>query len=262
MITNMLNFIQGDLMAYSAHWKQILDEVSEFNIQNSGIVWYRGLSNSTHELNSGLFRLKLGNDITAYINLEEQMYKYFKNLGHLLHSDEPDEKGWKLLYTMQHHGVRTRLLDWSESFSVALFFATRNWKSENACIWLLNPTKLNKESISREEIISPLKMDYWEKFSNPEQKTIAIYPIKNNLRITAQHGVFTVQGNSLLPLDKEFGKLFDLGGIKKIVLPITVREDALNYLRQNGVNYFSIFPDLDGLAKHINELHIQPSWED
>lgn len=246
-------------MAFSDKWKEILDEVDSFSKENHGIIWYRGINNADYKLDSGLFRLQISNDVKDYISLEQQMYNYFKSLGALLHSGE---EGWKLLYTMQHHGVRTRLLDWTESFAVALFFAISNWNGcDKAVIWMLNPLKLNMESTGNEEILSPIKMDYRIMFQNPSQRTIAIYPIKNNLRIAAQHGVFTVQGNSLQSLEDEFkSSLIDKGKMKKIELPIEIREDAICYLRHNGINYFSLFPDLDGLAKHINEIHIKPAW--
>lgn len=247
------------ILAFSDAWKDILDEVDGFSKENYGVTWYRGINSVEYKLNSGLFRLKISDDVRDYISLEEQMYNYFKSLGALLHSGE---EGWKLLYTMQHHGVKTRLLDWTESFAVALFFAICHWNGhDKAAIWMLNPLKLNLESTRKEEIFLPSKMDFRDMFKNPSQKTIAIYPIKNNLRIIAQHGVFTVQGNSLQSLEDEFKiSLIDKGKMKKIDLPIEVREDAIYYLRQNGINYFSLFPDLDGLAKHINEIHIKPAW--
>lgn len=246
-------------MAFLDVWKEILDEVDSFSKKNHGIIWYRGINSVDYKLDSGLFRLQISDDVRDYISLEEQMCIYFKSLGALLHCEE---ESWRLLYTMQHHGVKTRLLDWTESFAVALYFAISNWNGHGkAVIWMLNPLKLNLESTGKEEILLPSKMDYRDMFQNPSQRTIAIYPIKNNLRITAQHGVFTVQGNSLLSIEDEFeSSLIDKGKMKKIELPIEVREDAICYLRHNGINYFSLFPDLDGLAKHINEIHIRPAW--
>lgn len=145
-------------MAFSETWKEILDEVDSFAKENQGNVWYRGMSSVRYKLNSGLFRLQISKDVQDYIALEKQMYNYFKSLGALLHSGED---GWNLLYTMQHHGVKTRLLDWTESFAVALFFAISNWNGhEKAVIWMLNPIQLNLESNGKEEIFLPSKMDF------------------------------------------------------------------------------------------------------
>lgn len=242
-----------------SQWQRILETVYDFTNQSNGIVWFRGINSSRYSLDSGLFRLNLP-DLKDYLNLEVQLYRYYKNLGYLLHGDE---SGWNLLYSMQHHGIRTRLLDWTESFAVALFFATNSWVNGTCRIWLLNPTGLNLYSIEKQEIISPTKLDYPDAYLKFDEikSTTAIYPIKNNSRIVAQHGIFTVQGNSLLPLEKEFNsQLINDGLLKHIDLSMEVREFALKYLIINGVNRFSLFPDLDGLSKYLNEKLIDPSW--
>ncbi|MDQ0492395.1 FRG domain-containing protein [Paenibacillus brasilensis] len=246
-------------MAFSENWKTIMDEVADFSRHNSGIVWFRGHCNSTFSLNSGLFRLRIGNQISEYLSLENQMFNYFKSLGYLQSLDEKDE--WTIVYSMQHHGLRTRLLDWSESFLVSLFFANLGWNTGSCSIWMINPESLNAASIGTSEIKLPTKNGFLTKHADSNIKSRAIYPNKSNSRIVAQHGVFTVQGNSLTPLEKEFSEtLFSSNSLKRIDLTYEVREDVLNYLKLNGINHFSLFPDLDGLSKYINDTHINPAW--
>jgi hypothetical protein len=253
--------IKGVGALYTQKWQDILNKIDDFARNTEGNIWFRGQSMSKHELHSGLFRLNIPEGLSNYLKLEVQLYRYYQNLGHLLHGEE---RAWNLLYSMQHHGVKTRLLDWTESFSVALFFATDGWRKDKARIWLLSPIILNEIAIGKKEIISPKNIFTYPDFyqdSSKEIPTIAIYPIKNNERIIAQHGVFTVQGNSLLPLEKEFSsKLVRAGGLNYIDLCIDVREDSHQFLSQNGINYFSAFPDQDGLSHHINKLLIEESW--
>lgn len=241
---------------YSDAWKEILDTVNDFT-KNSNI-WFRGHSSSNYKLNSGLFRLNL-NSIVDYISLETQLYTYYKNLGYMLHNED---NPWHLLYSMQHYGVRTRLLDWTESFSVALYFATENWLSgKTARIWMLNPLGLNQLARDKEEIVSPNKLEYPEAYKDVNEclNSLAIYPIKNSKRILSQHGVFTIQGNSGQPLDREFdGELVKSNLLEYIDIPWNVNNDVMQYLKQNGINRYSLFPDLDGLAKHINEILVPP----
>ncbi|MBP2660838.1 MAG: hypothetical protein H6Q69_3870 [Firmicutes bacterium] len=236
-------------------WKEILDLVDDFADKCTGPIWFRGHSKTTHSLKSGLFRLRL-NNIDDYLALEQQFYNHYKSLGHLLHNGEA---GWSLLYSMQHYGVKSRLLDWTESFSVALFFAARHWTGSNsACIWLLNPIELNYRSIGERKISIPTTLQLPYAASN----TTAIYPIKNTNRIAVQHGVFTVQGNTLLSLDQEFDPtLIHNGILTKIDLPFDVREDVCRFLKKNGINHFSLFPDMEGLSTFLNQTLIQPAWE-
>lgn len=243
---------------FSENWKKILDTVDDFVRQADGPVWFRGHKSTGYKLDSGLFRLNLPN-LDSYLELETQLYRHFKSLGHLLHGNE---EGWKLLYSMQHHGIRTRLIDWSESFAVSLFFATEGWENNSACVWMLKPLELNLLSLGQRNILAPKEYKLpFDNFNGGKPQTFAVYPIKNNNRIVAQHGVFTVQGNGMVPMEREFSnELLTDGILKQIVLTMDVREDALQYLRQNGVTTFSMFPELDGLSRHLNQSLIKRAW--
>ncbi|MCX9103351.1 hypothetical protein OKT77_27960, partial [Bacillus anthracis] len=66
-------------MAFSQEWISILNQVSEFtNNSKTNKVWFRGHNNSSYKLNSGLFRLNLGNNIKSYQEIEESAYNQFK----------------------------------------------------------------------------------------------------------------------------------------------------------------------------------------
>ena len=244
---------------YSQSWKDILDNVDDFAGNRVDCIWFRGHSNTSYPLKSGLFRLDFSR-IEEYINFEKKLYTYYKDMGYLLHGNEGK---WQLLYSLQHHGGKTRLLDWTESFAVAVYFATCNWTSGSACIWLLKPKELNCLSTGTREIISPLQQDWiqpGEYEIDNSHHSIAIYPIKNTIRSSTQQGVFTVQGNVMDSLDKEFdGRLITEGYLKAIEFHDDVRNDALRFIKQNGINCFSLFPELDGLAKYLNEFLIKES---
>lgn len=239
---------------YSRAWVDILNKVDDFVERSSGTVWFRGHSSQNHLLTAGLFRVNLSS-LTEYLALENKYYQYYKNLGYLQHDSSA---GWPLIYSLQHHGGKTRLLDWSESFVAALYFAIYNWDGGNAVIWMLDPAELNYLAVNRKEVITPVPaiFPYPEAYlSGKPIPSIAVYPIKNTQRICSQQGVFTVQGNCLKPLDKEFnGRLTSSRHLVSIELTEEVRQDAVRYIKQNGVNHFSLFPDLDGLAFYLNGL--------
>lgn len=241
---------------YSQAWVDVLNKVDNFIARSSGIVWFRGHSDSHHLLKSGLFRVNLPS-LSDYLALESKYYQYYKSLGYLLHDGA---EGWQLIYSLQHHGGKTRLLDWSESFVTALYFAICKWTGKTASIWLLDPLELNYLSLGSREIVLPASdfIPYPEGYNSGQAvHSVAVCPIKNTRRICTQHGVFTVQGNQLEALDREFdGALVRNGHLEIIELVDGVRQDAFRFIKQNGINHFSLFPELDGLAVYLNHLLI------
>ena len=123
---------------------------------------------------------------------------------------------------------------------------------------MLDPLGLNKKAIGEKRFCEPLN-SYEDCIKDPdkpgfEKNSIAIYPLRNNNRIVAQQGMFTVQGLESKSLDDEHnGNLFKENILKKIEIPPSLKGDVKKYLKLVGVSSFSLFPDLDGLAKHINE---------
>lgn len=245
------------MLGYSNKWKELMDEIVSFK-ENSAGLWYRGQSSSLYKLNSGLFRnqSKSDNVIEQIREYEKNSYIAFSTYGANLFN----ETGWSQLFLMQHHGMKTRLLDWTESFAVALYFASTNWNTDkgNARIWFLDPTKLNKTIRGYDHVIALIDDKEYERLLLDKEKfatlkTGAIFPARRNNRIIAQHGFFTIQGNSLLPLEEECnGDLIKYKVISYVDICPDMVDDVERYLSQNGIHDFSMFPDLDGLAKFLS----------
>ncbi|WKG33399.1 FRG domain-containing protein [Priestia aryabhattai] len=146
------------------------------------------------------------------------------------------ESQWNLLFIMQRHGVKTRLLDWSESFAVALFFTCDKWALTNcnSAIWLLDSLGLNELTLDERMFYSPDKDKKYTDFLNSKSpfydNSLALYPLRNNNRIVSQHGMFTIPGKAAKPLEEEHvGQLIDLNILKKIEITPTVKKDELLY---------------------------------
>jgi len=252
-------------MGYTNQWKEILDKVMDFSDKRN-VSWFRGHSSSEYKLLSGLYRQESLTN-TEKLKREAAMYHMFSTIGSL---DVSMYQGYELLYLMQHHGVKTRLLDWTESFNTALFFAFVHWNPYNdnpARIWMLDPCQLNVVSIGENLLKLPQYMpNPYLNFTDtniengtvlPYQSTIALYPTRNNKRIIAQQGVFTMQGASDLPIEEEFkDTLIKDGDLCYIDLDIDVYDDVHNFLLASGVTYHTLFPDLDGLAKYTNDPYL------
>ncbi len=65
-------------------------------------------------------------------------------------------------------------------------------------------------------------------------------------------GLFTLHGSINTPLNLN-PKISTL--IKKFIIPSDAIADARKFLKLSGINHYSIFPDLEGLAKHLTEKH-------
>ena len=172
-----------------------------------------------------------------------------------------ERSDWGVLFTMQHYRLPTRLLDWTESFACALFFAQQHRQpGDAAAIWILDSERLNELSVGRRGLIaldesveeSTMDVRPWHPkwVPTPEDlSTVAVAPIFTNPRMTAQRSVFTLAGDPFLPLEEQFdGRLLRDGVLVKIELPPDRFDEVEEYLRVNGLRAFTYYPDLEGLA--------------
>ncbi|HHY74806.1 MAG TPA: FRG domain-containing protein [Bacillus bacterium] len=239
---------------FSENWLNILDEVTFFS-KKSRLVWYRGQTNNGSEngrypLLSGLFRQRFSLD--KILEWEEICYRRFLENGFDLHKTENQ---WDLLYIMQQYGVKTRLLDWSESFAVALYFATKDWNDQIPCsIWLLDPFRLNQLFHDLDELKSMPKTNCFLDERQEFKKSMALSPRMNTSRSMFQKGYFTLQGNTKQGLEKEDeGVLLKERILKHIQIDGALKNDVELFLNLSGINQFTLFPDLSGLASYVNQ---------
>lgn len=154
-------------------WTALFEEIAEaykaLNLDKNDECFYRGHGNSTWQLIPSLFRgMSTGKKGTAKFPIisterwftESNLYYEFRSRSRELEVGLSD---WDVLFFMQHYRVRTRLLDWTESFGVALYFALNDCKAdgEQPCIWLMNPYNYNFEFGNGDDLWEPSRLDQY-----------------------------------------------------------------------------------------------------
>jgi len=244
------------------HAERAVRTIGEFVVAlrdtaGDGLVWYRGQERADWRLVPSLAREAEG------LGAELLTIKRFKqNAAPYLPARPASE--WEWVFLMQHHRAPTRLLDWSESPLIALFFALwgREHEQQDAAVWCLDPIALNRLAGHRRMhardilafgIDQPLD-DYLPDRVNERVSTLnpvaAIGP-RNSARMVAQSGTFTVIHAEPLAIE-EVGERQD--HIWKIVIPAEARSLLRSELSLLGVHEHTLFPDLDRVAILAKEM--------
>jgi hypothetical protein len=259
----------------SGSWYKFLSDIekvkSAIGFQKSEECFYRGHTSSSHLLLPGLYRgnVKHIKKITDELwNTESDLFYEFRAKAKSLHQQLVSD--WDILFFMQHHGVRTRLLDWTDSLGVAIYFALLGYKKgvNTPCIWIMNPYKFNEVFHDTRDLWDPPLLNFYENYNKegegyaqlmlytnngkiiPWEKPIALYPVRKAERLGTQNGYFTVHGNDSRPIEQIVGSKKNI--LAKVEIPDAVVKEAVDFLEHAGINQFSLFPDLDGLSKYLN----------
>jgi len=238
-----------------ASWDALMIELKKIKEEwnNPPALWYRGHTCYDYELVPSLFRFHGG--LEKERELFNEFVKFIKTIDVGYDYDD-----WYILFNMQHFGIPTRLLDWTEVFGIAAFFAVTG-NTDGPCIFVLNPEMLNTQSGEPLIIGVPneynfeYKKRFW--FGYPEAVIYpkAITPVTySNLRIQRQRGTFTIHGNCEDPLEE-----LRPDCVIKIVLKDKAPGEAKQYLRDFNLNMFSLFPDTQGLTTYIrHQVELKP----
>ena len=105
-----------------ASFKEYVEIIEQRQSKAKNSLWYRGCGKSTHALLPTLFRHKTAKTKEALEQLERQLMVRFRQRSIPLHNRSLADE-WDTLFFMQHYGVPTRLLDWTENPFIGFYFA-------------------------------------------------------------------------------------------------------------------------------------------
>ena len=196
---------------------------------------YRGVGNAAEFKlipTAGRFGIK---DLEIQTEFEKQLLRDFKRSAPLYNTFIPKtELEW--LFLAQHHGLPTRLLDWTFNPLVALFFAIENEIESDAAVYCSHLSKLiNHETVT----------GWRDSFSISE--LMEIVPSQDHTRYRNQNGLFTIHNN---PNAEDLSRV-----TKKILIPAANKNSIRWKLLKIGIGKAFIFSDLDSLSYDILKMN-------
>jgi hypothetical protein len=226
---------------------------------------FRGVNEASHGLQTSLARLG-GN----YPELERHLLRNFRKYAQrdLVEQDTM----WHWMALAKHHGLPTRLLDWSFSPFVAMHFATSNiYKyNQDGVIWAVRyveahaslPEKLRQmlgeegSSVLTVEMLAEMgaDLDGLEEWVDREF-VLFFEPPSLDERIVNQFALFSMMSSPESSLDLWLDQNPEI--YKKIVIPAELKWEIRDKLDQANVTERVLFPGLDGLSAWLKRHYSQ-----
>ena len=203
--------------------------------------------------------------------IEKRLIINFHKYGQIIENKLHNTCIWEQLIFAQHHGVPTRLLDWTFSPIVALHFAILDKYNtdENCAIWAIKISSINntlppkyRDALSKTggslftlELIKSLACDLDEYDSEMSCNSfITLEPPSIDQRIVNQYALFTVQPTGINSLS-DFLSTSPLIKAIKIVIPAELKWELRCILDRINVNERVLYPGLDGLAAWLKRYY-------
>lgn len=179
-----------------------------------------------------------------------------------------DSVGWLML--ARHYGLPTRLLDWSHSPLVALYFAAQSAEDDpnaDGCLWTIEPGRLNLQMMKERRLVasdeplaaslfrSAFDSDHAERTNDlAKGKCYAIGTREIDPRVLVQQGAFTIHGdaNDLADIDIGYSDSdIHPSWRRAFRVPLASKVRVRQFLREFGIYESTLFPDLSSLAKEL-----------
>ena len=244
-----------------------LKEIREFGGRGPMQTYFRGQGELVEQLMPSIGREQYyaGKSVTFTEKQERSLLKRFRRYAYEYFKRVPTE--WETLFLARHHGLPTRLLDWTSNPLVALYFAASHQSDDIArsapagrqrkldvdgTVWAISRREADHDSIDvLVEGPSPLDI----------RGIRLVYPVNPSPRITAQSGVFTLHGDPWADLVKCAAKAYDgdeldINRLNRWTVPAANKTNIILDLGRVAINSRTLFLDLDGLARGLWETEV------
>ncbi|MBI2517498.1 MAG: FRG domain-containing protein [Opitutae bacterium] len=230
---------------------EYLEVFNALFVDPADVFWFRGHDNAKWKLCPSALRYrKVPTRHKAILSLAEfrriQEYRLNKAPG-------PKET-FKWLQLAQHYGLPTRLLDWTQSLTTALYFACQDHRVDGM-VFAIKPRDLNRMSLEQNtvDVLDPEEhAETIQKYLDlgPDERvgglrTVAVRPAWNSDRIIMQQGMFTLHGEQFALDKKQARSLIGLPILKEFKLQL------LHQLERVGTGEMFIFPEPEHVCNHL-----------
>jgi hypothetical protein len=229
--------------------------------------WHEGLARfrsdfvfrgeASHGANLSTSLQRLGGD---FHEVERHLLRSFRKYAE--RDAVPEDSLWHWLALAKHHGLSTRLLDWTYSPYVALHFATALHADygEDGAIWMVDFVKTNQllpRSLRRaleQEGMNAMSADLLHELAPTlhdfdrlgEDFVVFFEPPALDERIVNQYALFSLMPSPHARMDEWLERNPELA--RRIVLPAELKWEVRDKLDQANITERVLFPGLDGLA--------------
>jgi hypothetical protein len=236
--------------------------------------WFRGNSETINELRPRVFWKNKYEGLDTEFSYVEEFKRFVPMLAENLPPRE-DHLSWLMI--MQHYGVPTRLLDWTESVLVALYFAVSGQFEKDGELWAMNPYKLNEAHNNEEFLYGIATIDnatikylaaepmYKKGLEHDRRlregefglafKDVPRYPVAVQCplifpRMVSQLSTFTIHPSNEKKTIIEL--LPDKNSLVRYIIPHKLKKTIYEDLYAIGIKQSTLFQDIDSLSRDLD----------